>query len=379
MSSENQDNSFTLKELVNIFLLNRKVIIINALITGAIAAIFAFFIIKPVFLSVATVKTFTKAGGLAGLLGEGIPDIGDFSDITGGGGAVAKELALFENILSSRRCVEETIIKFKLNDEWEFKYMEDAVKNFREEVIALDADKLAGTMNIGVYDENPQRAKEIAEFLIYQLNRLNIELNVQNSRNNREFIENRYDIIRTDLKKSEDSLQSYQNTFGIAPDIQVQAATKTQYELEAQIKSEEVKLEILRKILSPDQAEIKAQEEKIAALTNELSEIQNSNYQSGSLTLKESPRVVLDYLRLKRDVEIQNKLLTFILPLYEQAKIEENKEMPSVLILDQPVIPERKAKPKRSVLVAIGMLLGGFGTFGFFLIRDKWNAYKKTL
>ena len=76
----------------------------------------------------------------------------------GGGGGSYKELALYENILNSRRCIDEVLLKFKLNDEWEFKYFQDAVKHFRENIMLVSKDKVAATMEIGVYDKNPRQS-----------------------------------------------------------------------------------------------------------------------------------------------------------------------------------------------------------------------------
>jgi uncharacterized protein involved in exopolysaccharide biosynthesis len=66
---------------------------------------------------------------------------------------------------------------------------------------------------------------------------------------------------------------------------------------------------------------------------------------------KDVPELGLQYLRLYRDYEIQNKLLEFILPLYEQAKIEEQRDVPVVQVLDRAVPPEKKARPFRTLIV----------------------------
>lgn len=203
---------------------------------------------------------------LGGLLSTtGLAELGDFGDLAPGSGSSAQDLALYENILMSRGNIEETVLKFNIMEEEDFKYMFDAIKYFRENIITINKDKVAGTLSIGIYDIDPSRAKEIVDFLIYQLNK-NIELSVQNARNNRKFIEERYEIVKNDLKTAEDSLQIYQDKFGVAPDIQIQVAAKGSLELEAQIKSEEIKLELLSKIISSDQSEVKAQQEKINAL-----------------------------------------------------------------------------------------------------------------
>lgn len=370
-SNIDKKNSYTLYDYYIIFVKYRKIILTITSVICFISIILYFFVIPPLFLSSSTVKSTAKSGSLAGMLSAtGLSGLGDVSDLAGGGAGVA-ELALYENILNSRECIEETIIKFNLMDEYKEKYMQDAVKSFRENIMEIGKDKNAGTMTIGIYDESPHKAKEIVDFLVSKLNQKNVELNVQAARNNREFLESRYKQVRSDLKKAEDSLKIYQDQYGIAPDIIVKAAVQTQLQVEANIKAEEVKLELLRKVLSPGQDEIVMQEEKIKSMRKSIEEMNDSANPETMLKIKGSPTIVLNYLRLTRDVEVQNKILMFILPLYEQAKVDEKKETPSVLVLDPSFVPERKAKPKRMTMVAVITFSGFLISFLAFFVKDK--------
>ncbi|MBS1514217.1 MAG: hypothetical protein JSS63_04270 [Bacteroidetes bacterium] len=374
---ENSGTQLNIYDLYRIFIRNWKRISIFPVSIAIIAAIIVFFILDPIFLSTSTVKTASKSGGLSSLVGNSIPDLGDFGDLTGaGGGSISKDLALYENILLSRRCIEETIIKFKLNDEWEFKYMEDAIKNFRESVISIKKDKLAGTMEVGVYDKFPARAKEINEFLIAELNKINTELNVLDAKNNRQFLEDRYNLIKKQLSQCEDSLKKFQDRYGVSPDLVIKAVSQAELQLETEIKSQEIKIELLKKIVSPDQSEIITEEQKLVALKRQLDEIKNSTDVTTNFKLKGAPEIVLNFIRLQRDVEIQNKILTFVIPLLEQAKVEEKKQTPSVLLLDLPNIPERKSKPKRLTIVAITLVLGFLLSTSFFIAKNKWKKFK---
>ncbi|MBK7157605.1 MAG: hypothetical protein IPH77_03360 [Ignavibacteria bacterium] len=330
-----------------------------------------FFVLDPIFYSSGTVKTISSKLDLGGLISSGIPDIGDLGDIAGSSG-VAKELALYETIIGSRRCLEETIVKFNIMEENEYKFMQDAVKDFRENVMEIKKDKVAGTLEIGIYDKNPQKAKEMSEFLIYQLNKINSELNIQNAKNNREFIEKRYDQAKIDLKRTEDTLEYFQNIYGISPDYQVQASLKANIELESEIKSEQIKIELLSKILSPDQPEIQTQMEKIKVLKEQLNTLETSPFEESNLNMKGSPRIVLNFLRLKRDLEIQNKILTTLIPILEQSKIQEKKDTPSVLVIDNPALPEKKTKPKRVINIL-------FFTFLFFLLSSSYFISKNRV
>ena len=129
----------------------------------------------------------------------------------------------------------------------------------------------------------------------------------------------------------------------------------------------------LIKFLTPDQPEVRMQEEKISALKKQLSDIQSNESTDPNelLKIKGAPEKVLNFLRLKRDVEIQNKLLAFILPMFEQAKIEEKKETPTVIILDNADLPEKKSKPKRLTVTFAAMLIMFLVSSAFTVIYDK--------
>ncbi|GAH55535.1 unnamed protein product, partial [marine sediment metagenome] len=44
-------------------------------------------------------------------------------------------------------------------------------------------------------------------------------------------------------------------------------------------------------------------------------------------------------------------LLEFLYPQYEQARLQEARDEPTLLALDYPQVPQRKAKPKRLLIV----------------------------
>lgn len=359
---------FTLSDFINIYREKKKRIITISIIMGILAAIVVYFIMDPIFLSYGTIKTSGKVVGL----NFGIPgsEIGDFGEVLTGT-SYTKELAFYENILTSRRCLEEVIVKYNLMEENGYKNMQRAIKDFRENILYTVKDKISGTMDVGVYDKDPALAKEISQFLIQQLDKINIELNLLNAKNQREFIEERYKQSTEKLITAEDSLKLFQDQFGISPDAQIRAASEIELQLEAEIESEKIKLELLQKILSADQDEIKLQLEKINALEKRLSNIQNSTDGSSKLQLKGSPDIVLKFVRLKRQVEIQNKILSVLLPLYEQSKIEEKREIPTILVLDQPFIPDEKTKPKRIITILAVMMISAIAAYGYFFIRTQ--------
>lgn len=373
-----EEKSFTILDIILVFLKNKKKIFLLTGFACLISIILYFFIFDLIYFSYGSIKSTSKSGGLLSSI-EGLPDIGGLDDLGLGGSKSAKDMAAYENILVSRRCIEPLIVKFKLMERDNYRFMEDAIYDFATSKMKLEEDKLAGILKIGVYDKDPQLAKDMVEFLLEQLDKINIELNILQARNNREFIEQRYYQARKDLTNAEDSLKSFQFIYGVSPDLQIKASAQSMFSLETQLKTEEVKLDVLKKILSEEQPEVKTQEATVFSLKNKVNEIKNSTDINEILSLGNSPSIAISYLRLQREVELQTKILTFLLPVYEQAKIEERKETPTIIILDKPYIAEKKSKPKRLTMV-IAITCVSFLFFNVvLLIHDRYIYWKKLL
>ena len=200
VNNNDPDSGFKLSilEIISVFLANRKKIFLFAAITCVVAIVLYFFVFDLIYASTASVKSSPKSSCLLGGLDGGLSDIGGIDDFGLGGGKTAKELAGYEEILISRRCLEPLILKFGLMEREEYDFMEDAVKDFRESKLKITQEKLAGILYITVLDKDKLLAKEMVEFLLEQLNKINVEMNVLNAKNNREFIEKRYSQAKED-------------------------------------------------------------------------------------------------------------------------------------------------------------------------------------
>lgn len=370
------DNSFTLLDLIYVLIRYKKFILIFSSAVLIISIVLYFFVFKLIYFSNASVKSVSKSNSLL----SSLTDFGDLEDLNplSMGGKSAKELAAYEDILKSRRCIEPLIDKFDLMNGEEYRFKEDAIKDFVENRLSIDKSKLSGIMDIGVYDKSPVIAKEMVEFLLQELDKINIEMNVLNAKNNRIYIESRYLQARTDLTNSEDSMKSFQIIYGIAPDLQIKASAQSVFTLEAELKTEEVKLDVLKKILSSDQPEVKLQEAKVNSLSEKIASIQKSTDLSEFLRLGNSPQIAMTFLRLQREIEIQQKIVTFLLPIYEQARIEEKKETPTIIVLDHPYVAERKSKPKRLTMVVIVTFIGTVFAYAIAAVHYRWKIFKKS-
>jgi len=79
---------------------------------------------------------------------------------------------------------------------------------------------------------------------------------------------------------------------------------------------------------------------------------------------------------LSRETKIKEMLFELLMRQCELAKIEEAKSMPTIQVLDRAVVPERKCKPRRRLMVmlsgAVSLLLAIFVAFGHeYFVRMK--------
>jgi hypothetical protein len=91
---------------------------------------------------------------------------------------------------------------------------------------------------------------------------------------------------------------------------------------------------------------------------------------------RQIPELGVEYVRRFREVQIQSKILEFLTPLFEQAKVEEKKESPSVIVLDKAGPAERKTSPKRALIILAGTFLGFIGALVFASASTKWAALR---
>jgi hypothetical protein len=95
-------------------------------------------------------------------------------------------------ILKSGTMMNDVISTFNLREEYELEdaYYEKVVKAFINN-LEMDVED-EGNLVVSVYDQDPQKAADIANYMIAKLNEMNTVLGVTNAKANREFIEQRY-------------------------------------------------------------------------------------------------------------------------------------------------------------------------------------------
>jgi len=94
------------------------------------------------------------------------------------------------------------------------------------------------------------------------------------------------------------------------------------------------------------------------------------DFRERNRSIMESPQLQLEMERLMRKVEIKTQVYITLQQQYELASIEEVKETPSALVLDEGTPAMGKDQPKRKRIVFLAMFLGGFLAGTISLVRQ---------
>jgi len=74
---------------------------------------------------------------------------------------------------------------------------------------------------------------------------------------------------------------------------------------------------------------------------------------------QQSPQLAFEEGRLRRQVEIRQELYLTLNREYEAARMQEVNDTPVITVIDAAAPPAKRSSPKRTLLVVIGLVLGG--------------------
>ena len=305
------------------------------------------------------------------------------------GGIPAHNTDLFVALLKSRIMADEILTRFGLMDRYHAKMLTDARKVLEGKTkITVTKEKVIKVM---VEDEDPKLAADIANFYVSHLDRLNHTLNISKASQNRAFIEKRLVETKVDLGKAEDALKEFQTQKkAVSLEAQGKAAIEAAAMIQGQISATEVQLKVMESYLTNDNPEVARLRSNLQELRNQLYLLESGKGGRGQLpgdrmhpAFISVPTLALDYGRLLRDVKVQETLYTLLTSHYEQAKIAEAKDTPTVQVLDPAIPAERKSKPsiRLNMMIAglVSLFVGIFLAFLFeYLARVKTIAPRRV-
>jgi uncharacterized protein involved in exopolysaccharide biosynthesis len=293
-------------------------------------------------------------------------------------GAPATDIELFLAILKSRTMADALIKKFNLQEVYEEEKMIDTRKRLEGWTsITVTKEK---AIKIVVEDTSPQRAADIANAYVSELDRLNQTLNVSKAGYSRRFIENHLKETTKTLRQAEEALEEFQTkNKAVSMESQSHALIEAAAMIQGQIMVQQVQLEVMDTYLSPNNPEMERVRSSINELRKQLGALDSGKSGKGMLrgdrlhpAIAAVPALALQYGRLLRAVKVQETLYGLLSSEYEQARYQEARNTPTVEILDLAIPAERKSHP----ITTLNMLMGGVMGMIFSVLLAFWLEYR---
>lgn len=377
----------TYHEILNVILIHRNKILKVTILTMFFLFLILYFIYPVTFNSQTTIlppESKSQMGSLSSLIGGQ-----DLSGLLSGSFSNANS-QLYREILKSRTVSEYVVRKHNLVEYFDKKNEIEAVKELsgrvnidinKEGIITLSVD-LKSTIFPMIFDEIDSVknfSATLSNSFIEALDKINREKLSSKAKRAREYIEGQLVKTRMQLDSVETALMNFQEkNKTVALPEQVSAAIETAAQIKSEIMKTEINIGLLTINLSDDNKELQALRKKHQQLQAQYNRMELGN-QDYLLAFKEVPELGKELATLLREIKIQNEVYILLQQQYYKEKIQENRDLPTVEVLDTAIPPQRKTSPK----VVMSTISGGIFTFLLMSIvivfsERKTYLYKQT-
>ena len=268
---------------------------------------------------------------------------------------------LYIAMLKSRSVADYVIDRFKLMSVYKKKtYV--ATRKKLEDSVTMTAGK-EGMISIEFDDTDPKRAAAIANGYILGLDTLVRRIAVTEAGRRRLFFENELKKSRDNLDAADLAMKSLQEKTGvISIEAQSTSILAAEANLRAQVAAKEIELSAMRGYATAQNPDVRRAEQMLVSLRAQLAKLegQSRGTKIEMPAKNKIPSMAIDYMRRMRDLKYYEGLLTFVSQQLASARLDEAKDAPVIQVVDKALVPEKKTKPKRALIVILATLMAFF-------------------
>ncbi|MFA6980260.1 MAG: Wzz/FepE/Etk N-terminal domain-containing protein [Ignavibacteriaceae bacterium] len=375
-------------ELLQIAFIHRKRILTTTVFGTFFYVIFLIVIYPITYSSVISILPPEKnnSNGLSSLLQTS--ELGSLTNLNMSGA----NSQLYAEIIKSRTAAEFVISELKLTNYLGVKTREEASIQLRK-LLSVEVTKegiiefsvpvstsLFGRI-LGQTDSIRNLAANISNAYAEALDKINREKLSSKAKKARVYIEDQLVQIKTQLDSSEFALMEFQKkNKTISLPEQMKASIEAAASIKSEMISTEINLGLLSKNLNENNPSIISLRSKHQQLKDQLQKLESLN-QDILLSFADAPALAGKLSSLVRDVKIYNEVYLMLQQQYFKEKIQENRDLPTVEILDAAIPPERASSPR----IFFSTLLAGVFIFlsslliSVFQTKEMFNYLKKRV
>jgi capsule polysaccharide export protein KpsE/RkpR len=279
-------------------------------------------------------------------------------------------------ILNSRSLMDTLINSYELSAEYELP-KEDREELYKEFLSNYEVElSPEGNYNVTVLSKDKGKAAKMANDVVRIANNISLRMQKAEAETNRAYMDMR-------LKRTDSILNSIAQELGryssqslvFSPLDQAQAVSEALATLKASALKQEIQLELLKNTYGEKDPSTIAGEKLLNEMKEQVYKAENKPGFAGNFALRDGLKVGAKYMKLYTEYEAMSKVKAFLMPMLEQAKLDEIREAPTMYVLDYAKPAFKKSRPKR-LTIAAGTALGIFVLSCLILIIS--NQMKKA-
>jgi uncharacterized protein involved in exopolysaccharide biosynthesis len=90
-----------------------------------------------------------------------------------------------------------------------------------------------------------------------------------------------------------------------------------------------------------------------------------------------APSLQFELQRLQREAELKQNLYATVVQQYEQARLQEARNIPTLTVLSEPFVPVRRSAPNRRFIVVLGLLSGILALLAQLRVAAAWRRFRE--
>jgi capsule polysaccharide export protein KpsE/RkpR len=212
--------------------------------------------------------------------------------------------------------------------------------------ISVDVKTSFFPMFLSNIDSTKKFAAELTNSFAEALDKINREKISTKAKRARIYIENELKKTRLQLDSVEIALMNFQEkNKTVALPEQITAAIEAAAKIKTEMMQTEVEIGLMSANLREDSKEMRSLRKKLEQLQEQYDKMELGN-QDYLLAFREVPELGKELATLIREVKIQNEVYMLLQQQYYKERIQENRDLPTVEVLDKAITPLRHTEPR---------------------------------
>lgn len=284
-----------------------------------------------------------------------LASLGALAGVAGAAAGIKSPDEMYVAFFKGQSLQDDLIARFKLKEYYEQETFQETRKAL-EDTTRIGSDKKSGLITIEVDDPDPVFAANLANGHAEALRHLLDRLAVSEAQQRRQFFEQQIRKTQEVLAAADARFRALTAKGGLpVTDVLAQVSVTASATLRGQIAAKEVELSAMRRFATGQNPDILRLASELAALRAQLAKVEEGGARIGAATATGQSAVVA-----LRDVKTQQAVLEVLVKQYEMARVDEAREGPLLQQVDVAQPPEKKSKPRRTLIVLLAAVAGLF-------------------